>query len=115
MITAKFHGLHGMCTESQTRKEFVKLIVKKLDEGGVSDPKDILLSFSNDHVFDGGGDSSSFCVIHVTPGHSTQDLVLLVSILKHETGLNDRIKLARLDPIPIVKNNAHKKNTHQMS
>ncbi len=113
MIMAKFHGLHGMCTESHARKEFVHLIVKRLSEGNVDNPKDIQLSFSGDHVFDGEGCVSSFCVVHISPGHSTKDLLLLISILKHETGLNDRIKLARLDPLPVLNDNIHgKKHTH---
>ncbi len=101
MIVVKIHGLNGMCTTEGARQDLINRLVGKLCEASAEDPKDIIFSFSGDYVIDGEGQHSSFCVLHVSPKHSTKDLLLLTSFLKSECMLGNRIKVANLGPLPI--------------
>jgi hypothetical protein len=100
MIIAKLHGLNGMCTVEATRNNFISRVVTMLQNDGVEEPGKIQLSFSSDFVTDGNGEPSSFCIIQVTPSHSTKDLLLLIAILKKEVALGDRIRISNFLPLP---------------
>lgn len=94
------HGMSGMCTVEATRNILVARIFRKLKESGVEKPDDIQISFPGEHVFDGNGTPSSFCIVYISPAILTKDLVLLIRTLKHELALDSRVMLSNLGPVP---------------
>jgi hypothetical protein len=100
MIFLEIRGMNGICATESSKKDFIRRVKLQLQGSGANHPKDIFFDFSGRDVKDIEGDASNFCIVHAGPKVSTEDLNLLVKILKHESCLGDHILISNLEPIP---------------